>query len=172
MNIQGWFSLGLTGLNSLQSNGLSRVFFNTTGQRHQFFSTQPFLLSSSPIHTWLLEKPQFWLYRPLLVLSLLFNMHQGLSLLFFQGASIFQFQGCSHRPQWFWSPQIKSLTVSMVSLSICHEVMGLDATILVLATKLTENCFLVVFFFKQLETKYFKFKITICRRLYFFNNQS
>ena len=41
MNIQGWFPLGLTGLISLQSKGLSRVFSNTTVQKHQFFSTQP-----------------------------------------------------------------------------------------------------------------------------------
>ena len=40
MNIQGWFPLGLTGLISLQSKGLSRVFSNTTVQRHQFFGTQ------------------------------------------------------------------------------------------------------------------------------------
>ena len=40
MNIQGWFPLGWTGLISLQSKGLSRVFSNTTVQKHQFFSTQ------------------------------------------------------------------------------------------------------------------------------------
>ena len=56
MNIQYWFPLGLTGLISLQSKGLSRVFSNTTVQRHQFFGTQP---SYGPTHihsTWLLEK--------------------------------------------------------------------------------------------------------------------
>ena len=37
MNIQDWFSLGWTGLISLQSKGLSRVFSNTTAQKHQFF---------------------------------------------------------------------------------------------------------------------------------------
>ena len=57
MNIQGWFSLGLTVLNSLQSEGLSRVFSNTKVQKHQFFSAQPFLWSNSYIHTWVLEKP-------------------------------------------------------------------------------------------------------------------
>ena len=40
MIIQDWFSLGLTGLISLQSEGLSRVFSNTTVQKHQFFSSQ------------------------------------------------------------------------------------------------------------------------------------
>ena len=39
MNIQDWFPLGLTGLIFLQSKGLSRVFSNTTVQKHQFFST-------------------------------------------------------------------------------------------------------------------------------------
>ena len=46
MNIQGWFPLGLTSLISLLSKGLSRVFSSTTVQRHQFFVTQPFLLSA------------------------------------------------------------------------------------------------------------------------------
>ena len=40
MNIQDWFPLGWTGLISLQSKGLSRVFSNTTAQNHQFFCTQ------------------------------------------------------------------------------------------------------------------------------------
>ena len=57
MNIQDWFPLGLTCLISLQSKGLSRVFSSTTIRRHQFFSAQPFLLSSSQIYTCLLEKP-------------------------------------------------------------------------------------------------------------------
>ena len=43
MNIQDWFPSGLTGLISLQSKGFSRVFSNTTVQRHQFFSAQPSL---------------------------------------------------------------------------------------------------------------------------------
>ena len=55
-NIQDWFPLRLTGLISLQSKGLSRVFSNTTVQKHQFFGTQFPLWSNSHIHTWLLEK--------------------------------------------------------------------------------------------------------------------
>jgi len=51
MNIQDWFPLGLTGLISLQSKGLSRVFSNTTVQKHQFFSAQLSLWSNSHIHT-------------------------------------------------------------------------------------------------------------------------
>ena len=57
INIQDWFPLGWTGWISLQSKGLSRVFSNTTVQKHQFFGTQLSSQSSSHIHTWLLEKP-------------------------------------------------------------------------------------------------------------------
>ena len=60
-----WFPLGLTDLISVQSKGLSRIFSSTTVRKHQFFSTQPSLRFNSNIHTWLLEKPQLWLYRPL-----------------------------------------------------------------------------------------------------------
>ena len=57
MNIQDWYPLGLTGLISMLSEGLSRVFSNTTVQKHQFFGAQPTLWSSSHICTWRLEKP-------------------------------------------------------------------------------------------------------------------
>ena len=57
MNIQDGFPLGLTGLISLQAKGLSRVFSNTTVQKHQFFGAQLSLQSNSNIHTWLLGKP-------------------------------------------------------------------------------------------------------------------
>jgi len=63
MNIQYWFPLRLTGFVPLQYKGLSRVFSNTTVQRHQFFTAQPSLWSNSHIHTWLLEKPYLWLDR-------------------------------------------------------------------------------------------------------------
>ena len=55
MNTQNGSPLGWTSWISLQSKGLSRVFSNTTVQKHQFFSTQ--LSYSNSIHTWLLEKP-------------------------------------------------------------------------------------------------------------------
>ena len=57
MNTQDWFPLGLTDLISLLFKGLSRVFSNTTVQKHQFFSTQPSLWSNSHIHMGLLERP-------------------------------------------------------------------------------------------------------------------
>ena len=54
MNSQGWFLFGLTGLISLQSKGLSRVFSNTTIWKHQFYGAQHSLWSNSHIHIWLL----------------------------------------------------------------------------------------------------------------------
>ena len=63
VNIQGWFPLGLTGLISLLSKGLSSVFSSTTIRKCQFFSSLPSLWSSFHICTWLLKKPYLWLYR-------------------------------------------------------------------------------------------------------------
>ena len=84
MNIQGWFPLGLTGLISLQSKGLSRVFSNIVVQKHQFFGTQLSLWSNSHIHI-----PDFWKnhsfdYTDLVskVMSLLFNMLSRLVIAF------------------------------------------------------------------------------------------
>ena len=57
MNTQDWFSLEWTDWISLQSKGLSRVFSNTTVQKHQFFSTQLSSQSNSQIHIWPQEKP-------------------------------------------------------------------------------------------------------------------
>ena len=57
MKIQDWFSFGLTGWISLQSKGLSRVFYNNTIQKHQLLGAQLSLYSNSHIHAWLLEKP-------------------------------------------------------------------------------------------------------------------
>ena len=74
MNIQDWFPLGWTGWISLQSKGLSRVFSNTTVQKHQFFSAQLSSWSNSHIHTWPLEKPQ--------LMSLLFNILSRLVVAF------------------------------------------------------------------------------------------
>ena len=57
MNTQDLSLLEWTGWISLQAKGLSRVFSNTTVQKHQFFNAQLFSQSNSHIHTWLLEKP-------------------------------------------------------------------------------------------------------------------
>ena len=57
MNTQDWSPLGWPGWISLQSKGFSRVFSNTTVQKHQFFGAQLSSQSNSHIHTWPLEKP-------------------------------------------------------------------------------------------------------------------
>ena len=57
VNTQDWSPLGWIGWISLQSKGLSRVFSNTTVQKHQFFGAQLSSQSNCHIYTWLLEKP-------------------------------------------------------------------------------------------------------------------
>ena len=125
--------LGWAGWISLQSKGLSRVFSNTTFQKHQFFGTQLSLYSSSHIHmtTGKTTALTRWTFVGK-VMSLLLICYLGWSYILFQG-------GKSLLISWLQSPsavilelkKVKSLTVSIVSPSICHEVMGLDAMILV-----------------------------------------
>ena len=64
MNNQSWFPLELIDLISLLPKGLSRVFSSTTVWKHQFLGIHPSLWSNCHICTWLLEKPQLWLYGP------------------------------------------------------------------------------------------------------------
>ena len=89
-NTQHWSS-EWTGWISLQSKGLSRVFSNTTVQKHQFFGAQLSSQSNSHIHTWPLEKPYTWLDEPLLAKWCLcfWICYLGLSYLSFQGVSVF-----------------------------------------------------------------------------------
>ena len=56
MNTEDWFPLGLTGVTSLHSKGLSRLISSITIQKYQFFGTKPSLWSNSHTYTWLLEK--------------------------------------------------------------------------------------------------------------------
>ena len=81
---QGWSPSEWTGWISLYSKGLSRVFSNTTVQKHQFFGTQPSSQSNSHIHTWPLEKNIALTRRTLVgkVMSLLLNMLSRLVITF------------------------------------------------------------------------------------------
>ena len=90
-NTQDWFHLGLAGLISMLSKGLSRIFSNTTIWKHQFFSTQPFLWSNSHIHTWLLKKTIALTIRTFVAKWCLcfLILCLGLSKLSFQGVSVF-----------------------------------------------------------------------------------
>ena len=80
---QDWSPSEWTGWISLQSKGLSRVFSNTTVQRHQFFSAQPSSQSNSHIHTWLVEKTAHMLQLMITARkfnTLIFLMYTMLSL--------------------------------------------------------------------------------------------
>ena len=91
MNTQDWSPLEWTSWTSLQSKGLSRVFSSTTVWKCQFLSPQLSLWTKTHMHTWLLEKPELWLYRPLSAKWCLCFLTCSLSLsqLFFQGTSVF-----------------------------------------------------------------------------------
>ena len=102
-NIQDWFPLGWIGSISLQSKGLSRVFSNTTVQKHQFFGAQPSLESNSQMTTGKTIALTRWTFVGK-VKSLLFNMLSRLVITFLPRSKRFLFLGCSHHLQWFWSP--------------------------------------------------------------------
>ena len=122
MNTQDWSPLEWTGWISLQSKGLSRVFSNTTVQKHQFFGAQLSSQSNSNIHTWPLENIALT-RRTFIgtVISLLVNMLSRLVITFLPRSKCLLIS-------WLQSPsavileprKIKSDTVSTVSPSICH----------------------------------------------------
>ena len=117
----------------MQSKGLSRVFSNTTVQKHQFFGAQP---SSHPTpHPYMTTGKTIGLTRRTFVgkvMSLLLNMLSRLVITFLPRSK-------SPLISWLQSPsavilepkKIKSVALSIVFPTICHEVMGLDAVILV-----------------------------------------
>ena len=126
----GLISFRMDWLVSLQSKGLSRVFSNTTVQKHQFFGTQ---LSNS--HRYTTPGKTIALTRWTFVdkvMSLLFNLLSRLVIVFLPRSKFLLIL-------WLQSPsavileppKIKSVTGSTVYPSICHEVMELDAMILV-----------------------------------------
>ena len=102
-NIQGWFPLRLTGLISLLSKLLSRVFSSTTVWRHQFFGILLSLWSSSHNHMWTTGKTITLTIRTFVgrVMSLLFNTLPRFVIAFLPRSIVFLFHGCSHHPQWF-----------------------------------------------------------------------
>ena len=125
---QVWFPLGLTGLISLLSKGLSRVFSSTTVWK--FFGAQPSWWSNFSICTWLLEKPVLTrLTFVSRVMALLFNMLSRFVIPFLPRSKHLLIS-------WLQSPstvilepkKIKSVTVSIFPPFICHEVIVLDAS--------------------------------------------
>ena len=144
MSIQGWLSLGFGGLISLLSKGISRVFSNTAIQKHHFFSAQPSLWSNSHIRTWLLEKSWLWLYRPLSAKwCLCFWICYRFVIAFLPRSKCLLIS-------WLQSPS--TVTSELKKIKSCHwcqffpfylhEVMGLDAMILVFECWVSSNsCF-------------------------------
>ena len=134
MNIQDWFPFGWTGLISLQSKGLSRVFSNTTVQKHQFFGAQLSLYSPTPtsIHDyWKNHNLTRWTFVGK-VMSLFFNMLYRLVIAFLPRNKRLLISWLQLPSAVILEPKkIKSVTVSIVSPPICHEVMELDAMIFI-----------------------------------------
>ena len=133
MNIQDWFPLGLTGLISMPSKELSGVFSNNTVQHHQLFGAQLTLWSNFHIYTWLLGKNISLTIQTFVskAMSLLFNMLSRLFITFLpRGKHLLISRLQSPSALILQAKKIKSVTVSIVSPSICHEVMRPDAMIL------------------------------------------
>ena len=123
MNIQSWFPLGLTGLISWLSKGLSRVFSSTTVRKHQF-GAQPSVGSNSHMTPGKTIALTIWTFVGK-VLSLLFNMLSRFIVAFLPRSKhllISWLQSLS--TVIFELKKIKFVTVSIFSPSICHEVMG------------------------------------------------
>ena len=106
MNIQSWFPLGLTGLISLQSKGLSRVFSNTTIWKHHYLALS---LLHGPTITFIYDywKSHIfdWTTFVSKVMSLLFNTWSRFVITFLSRSKCLLISCLqSHRSQWFWSP--------------------------------------------------------------------
>ena len=132
MNIQDWFPLGLIGLISLLSKGLSRVSSNTTVQKRWLFGAQ---LYSPNSHNHMTSRKTIALTRWTIVsqvMSLLFNMLSWLVIAFLPRSKCLLISWLHSPSAVILKPQkTKSLTVSIVSPTICHEVLEPDAMILV-----------------------------------------
>ena len=127
------FPLGWTGLILQQTKGLSRVFSNTTVQKHQFFSAQfSLVLLSHPYIT--IGKTKIltrWTFVGK-VMSRFFNVLSRLVITFLPRNKCLLISWLQSPSALIWDlKKMKSVTVSTVSPSICHEVMGPDAMILV-----------------------------------------
>ena len=136
MNIQDWFPLRLTGLISLLSKGLSRVFSNTTLQKHQFFDTQLLSVMVQLSHSsYMTTGKTIGLTTQTFVgkvMSLLFNVLCRFVISFLPRSKHLLISWLKSSSAVILEPKkIKSLTVSIVSPSIFHEVMWLDAMIIV-----------------------------------------
>ena len=133
MNFQDSFLFGFTGSMILQSKGLSRVFSNTTVQKHQFFGAQLSFWSNS--HPYMITGKNIpytrWKFVGK-VRSLLFNMLYRLVKAFLPRRKCLLNSWLQSTSAVILEPKkIQSFTVSIVSPSICQEVMRLGAIIFI-----------------------------------------
>ena len=132
VNIHSWFPLELTGLISLLSKGLSRVFSNATILKHQCFSTQPSLWSNSHICNMTTGKTIALTICTFFgkVMYLLFNMLSRFVLAFLPRSKHLLISWLQLLSIVILEPKkIKSVTASTFSSSVFHEVMGLGASL-------------------------------------------
>ena len=150
MNIQDWFPLGWTGWISLLSKGLSRVFSNTTVQKQILQCSAFFIVQLS--HPYMTTGKTKALTRGTFVgkvMSLLFKTLSSLVIAFLPRNKHLLISWCQSISAVILEPEKrKSVTVSIVSPSICHEVMELDAMILVFWI-LKASFFTLLFHFHQ-----------------------
>ena len=129
---------------SLLSKGLSRIFSNTTVQKHQFFGAQLSSQSNSHIHTRLLKKTialTRWIFVGK-VMSLPFNMLSRLVITFLARSKRLVISQLQSPSAVILEPKkIKSAIVSIFSPSICHELMGLVAMIFVFECRALSQLF-------------------------------
>ena len=132
MTIQDWFHSGLIYLIPLQSKGFSRVFSNTIIQNHQFFGTQLSLWYLTSIDDyWKTIALTRWTFVSKLT-YLLFNMLSRCVVAFLPRSRCLVISWLQSPSEVILEPRkIKSVTVSIDSLYICNEVMGLDTLIFV-----------------------------------------
>ena len=134
MNIQDWFPLGWTGWISLQSKGLSRVFSNHHNSKASILQCSAFFIAQL-LHPYMNTGKNKALTRWTFVskvTSLLFNTVSRLVITFLPRSKHLLISWLQSPSTVILEPQkIKSLILSIVSLSFCHEVMGPDAVILV-----------------------------------------
>ena len=119
MNIQDCFPLGLTGWISLQSKGLSRVFSNTTVQKHQFISAHSAFFIVQLSHSYMTTGKTIALTRRTFVdkvMSLLFNMLSRLVIAFLPRSKCLDFMASVTICSDFGAPKKQSLTISFPHL--------------------------------------------------------
>ena len=105
MNIQGWFPLGLTGLISLLSKGLSRVLQHHNSKTSILCHSAFFMVQLSHLYMTIGKTIALTIQTFIgKVMSLVFNTLSRFVITFLPW-SIFKFHGCSHHLPWFWSPR-------------------------------------------------------------------